>query len=348
MSPARLSTQSLLRVSGPFAPRPRWFQSPLSRALATSSRYQQASVAAGIRVDHAESNDNRTVAAMGRTKSGKALKVRKYPTFTRLEDERLYRKQHLAAAYRIFASRGFDEGVAGHISVRDPILTDHFWLNPLSAHFSLIRVSDLILVNEEGEVVEGDQPINAAAFAIHSAIHKRRPDVDAACHAHSVHGKAFSAFGRELDMITQDSIRFYKSHGVYNQFGGVVLASEEGERIADAVGTILLHSLKHHTVQLLNTSTGDGKAAILQNHGILTVGKTVDEAAFWFLSLDKTCQAQLLVDAASAGSGHKPKIIPDSEAAETYKNVGTPEKGWLAFQSYYDEVLAKTGGDFLK
>ncbi|KAH6862802.1 hypothetical protein J4E82_007703 [Alternaria postmessia] len=328
MSPARLSTQSLLRVSGPFAPRPRWFQSPLSRALATSSRYQQASVATGIRVDHAESNDNRTVAAMGRTKSGKALKVRKYPTFTRLEDERLYRKQHLAAAYRIFASRGFDEGVAGHISVRDPILTDHFWLNPLSAHFSLIRVSDLILVNEEGEVVEGDQPINAAAFAIHSAIHKRRPDVDAACHAHSVHGKAFSAFGRELDMITQDSIRFYKSHGVYNQFGGVVLASEEGERIADALG--------------------DGKAAILQNHGILTVGKTVDEAAFWFLSLDKTCQAQLLVDAASAGSGHKPKIIPDSEAAETYKNVGTPEKGWLAFQSYYDEVLAKTGGDFLQ
>jgi ribulose-5-phosphate 4-epimerase/fuculose-1-phosphate aldolase len=328
MSPVRLSTQSLLRVSGPFAPRPRWFQSPLSRALATSSRYQQASVATGIRVDHAESNDNRTVAAMGRTKSGKALKVRKYPTFTRLEDERLYRKQHLAAAYRIFASRGFDEGVAGHISVRDPILTDHFWLNPLSAHFSLIRVSDLILVNEEGEVVEGDQPINAAAFAIHSAIHKRRPDVDAACHAHSVHGKAFSAFGRELDMITQDSIRFYKSHGVYNQFGGVVLASEEGERIADALG--------------------DGKAAILQNHGILTVGKTVDEAAFWFLSLDKTCQAQLLVDAASAGSGHKPKIIPDSEAAETYKNVGTPEKGWLAFQSYYDEVLAKTGGDFLQ
>ncbi|OAG17282.1 class II aldolase/adducin domain-containing protein [Alternaria alternata] len=328
MSPARLSTQSLLRVSGPFAPRPRWFQSPLSRALATSSKYQQASVATGIRVDHAESNDNRTVAAMGRTKSGIALKVRKYPTFTRLEDERLYRKQHLAAAYRIFASRGFDEGVAGHISVRDPILTDHFWLNPLSAHFSLIRVSDLILVNEEGEVAEGDQPINAAAFAIHSAIHKRRPDVDAACHAHSVHGKAFSAFGRELDMITQDSIRFYKSHGVYNQFGGVVLASEEGERIADALG--------------------DGKAAILQNHGILTVGKTVDEAAFWFLSLDKTCQAQLLVDAASAGSGHKPKIIPDSEAAETYKNVGTPEKGWLAFQSYYDEVLAKTGGDFLQ
>jgi len=67
-----------------------------------------------------------------------------------------------------FADRGFDEGVAGHISVRDPIETDHFWLNPLSQHFSLICVSDLILVNEDGDVVIGDEPINAAAFAIHS------------------------------------------------------------------------------------------------------------------------------------------------------------------------------------
>jgi hypothetical protein len=63
---------------------------------------------------------------MGRTTSGRALNVRRYPTFERKEDERLYRKQHLAAAYRVFADRGFDEGVAGHISVRDPVLEDHF------------------------------------------------------------------------------------------------------------------------------------------------------------------------------------------------------------------------------
>ena len=68
------------------------------------------------------------VQSSGKTKSGKLLKIRQYPTFTNLEDERLYRKQHLAAAFRVFADRGFDEGVAGHISVRDPILTDHFCL----------------------------------------------------------------------------------------------------------------------------------------------------------------------------------------------------------------------------
>lgn len=135
-------------------------------------------------VTKGDSNDNASRGVMGKTTSGKTLKIRRYPDFNSLEEERLYRKQHLAAAYRVFADRGFDEGVAGHISVRDPILTDHFWLNPLSKHFSQICVSDLILVNEDGDVVIGDEPINAAAFAIHSEIHKARPDVHAACHAH--------------------------------------------------------------------------------------------------------------------------------------------------------------------
>ncbi|KAL2064901.1 hypothetical protein VTL71DRAFT_4041 [Oculimacula yallundae] len=275
-----------------------------------------------------ESSGNANVGALGKTVSGKKLKIRSYPKFEDLEEERLYRKQHLAAAFRVFAERGFDEGVAGHISVRDPILTDHFWLNPLSQHFSQICVSDLILVNEDGDVVIGDEPINAAAFAIHSEIHKARPDVHAACHAHSVYGKAFSVFGRPLDMITQDSLRFYNSHSVYDNFGGIVLSSDEGVQIAARLGT--------------------GKACILQNHGLLTVGQSVDEAAFWFMSLDKTCHAQLLVDAASNGSGHKKIFIGEEEAKFTYQQVGTSEKGWLAFQGYYDEILAKTGGSFLK
>lgn len=169
-------------------------------------------------------------------------------------------------------------------------------------HFSQISVSDLILVDEDGAVVIGDQPINAAAFAIHSEIHKARPDVHAACHAHSVYGKAFSVFGRELDMITQDSLRFYKNHAVYPQFGGVVLDREEGKRIASHLG--------------------DGKAIILQNHGLLTVGETIDAAAFWFLSLDKTCHAQLLADAAEKGSGHAKTFIDDEEASYSYSQVG--------------------------
>lgn len=163
---------------------------------------------------------------------------------------------------------------------------------------------------------------------LYCTVHKARPDVHAACHAHSVYGKAFSVFGRELDMITQDSLRFFRSHSVYDNFGGIVLDCEEGIRIAKCLG--------------------DGKACILQNHGLLTVGKSVDEAAFWFMSLDKTCHAQLLVDAAASGSGHKKILIGEDEAKYTYNQVGTPEKGWLAFQGYYDEILAKTNGSFLR
>lgn len=90
-----------------------------------------------------ETNGNATVGALGKTKSGKPLKIRSYPKFDSLEEERLYRKQHLAAAYRIFADRGFDEGVAGHISVRDPILKDHFCTSfcPMPHSLQVLTVS---------------------------------------------------------------------------------------------------------------------------------------------------------------------------------------------------------------
>jgi len=130
-------------------------------------------------------------------------------------------------------------------------------------------------------------------------------------------------------MITQDSIRFYKSHSVYTEFGGIVLDREEGIRIARTLG--------------------NGKACILQNHGLLTVGQSVDEAAFWFMSLERTCHAQLLVDAAANGNPlNVKKFIGEEEAAFTYEQVGGPMKGWLSFQGYYDEMLAKTNGAFLK
>lgn len=82
------------------------------------------------------------VQAMGKTKDGRNLKIRKYPQFSTLEEERLYRKQHLAAAFRVFADRGYDEGVAGHISVRDPILTDHFCKRKTSYRPILLAIID--------------------------------------------------------------------------------------------------------------------------------------------------------------------------------------------------------------
>ena len=90
------------------------------------------------------------------------------PKFATVEEERRHRKERLAASFRLFARFGYDEGVAGHITARDPEHADHFWVNPFGMHFSLIRASDLILVNHQGDVVQGQHPVNRAAFAIHS------------------------------------------------------------------------------------------------------------------------------------------------------------------------------------
>jgi len=236
------------------------------------------------------------------------------PVFERVEDERLHRKQRLAAAFRLFGRFGFSEGIAGHITARDPEFTDHFWVNPLGVYFGHIRVSDLILVNKDGEVVKGDAQVNQAAFAIHSQIHEARPDVVAAAHAHSIYGKAWSSLGRLLDPLTQDSCAFYEDHALLEDYTGVVLDTSEGKRLAEALG--------------------ETKAIILRNHGILTVGHTVDEAAFWYISLERSCQAQLLAQAAG-----RPNIIKHETARLTHSQVGAPKSGWFSFQPLYDRIV---------
>lgn len=236
------------------------------------------------------------------------------PTFANVEDERLHRKQRLAAGFRLFGRYGFDEGVAGHITARDPERLDHFWVNPFGMNFKHIRVSDLILVNDDGEVVEGDRGVNAAAFAIHSQVHAARPDVVAAAHSHSIYGKSWSTLGRLLDPLTQDACAFYEDHALFDDYTGVVLDLEEGKRIAHAVG--------------------DGKAVILRNHGLLTVGHSVDEAVWWFVTMERTCQAQLLAEAAGT-----PIKISDEAARHTAGQVGSHVAGWFSFSPLYDWIV---------
>lgn len=236
------------------------------------------------------------------------------PKFERVEDERRHRQERLAAAFRLFARYGFDEGVAGHITVRDPEFPDCFWVNPLGMYFGHIRVSDLLLVNHQGEVVKGNRPVNQAAFAIHSQIHSARPDVNAAAHAHSLYGKTWSTLGRILDPLTQDSCAFYEDHALFDDYTGVVLNLDEGKRIG--------------------VTLGEKKAVILRNHGLLTVGHSVDEAAWWFITMDRCCQSQLLAEAAG-----KPILIDHDTARLTYNLIGSHQLGWFSFQSLYEMIV---------
>lgn len=232
------------------------------------------------------------------------------------ELEREHRKRRVAAGYRMLARFGLDEGIAGHITCRDPERTDHFWTAPFGAWFGAVRASDLILVNDVGEVVEGRGPLNLAAFAIHSAIHRARPDVVGAVHAHGLNGKAFATLGRPLAPLTQDACAFYGSHGVFEDFTGVVLDPDEGKRIAACLG--------------------EGKALILANHGHLTVGETVDSALFWFLTMERSCQAELLARAAG-----EPREIPAATARLTHEQVGREDVGWFAFQPIWQRLVTE-------
>jgi ribulose-5-phosphate 4-epimerase/fuculose-1-phosphate aldolase len=111
----------------------------------------------------------------------------------------------------------------------------------------------LILVNEAGKPLTPTKghKLNKAGFMIHSVLHKRRPDVNAAVHTHSRYGRAWSVFGRPVEMLNQDCCYFYNDLSVYEGFGGVVQGQEEGENIARALGPVK-------------------KNVILQNHGYVS------------------------------------------------------------------------------
>ena len=248
------------------------------------------------------------------------------PTFPNFASHRHWALNHMAAAFRHWSRSGYVEGMSGHISIRDPEYPHAFWTNPLAVHFGLLKASDMVLLSDSpedgGKVLAGNRsrPANAAGWLIHAALHRKRRDVNAACHAHTHYGKAWSAFGRRLEMINQgkllgrcigkglimllDVCNFYgDAQAVYEQYGGVVLgeAALEGERIAEALGP-------------------KGKGALLSNHGLLTVGDTVDEAAFLFTSMEIACGVQLEVEKA----GLPKKIIGDEEAEFNFRMASHP------------------------
>ena len=238
------------------------------------------------------------------------------PQPVNVDDIRQDRKNKLAASLRLFGKFGFDEGVAGHITVRDPERKDHFWVNPMARSFKQVTVSELLLVSHTGEVVEGQGLLNGAAFTIHSQIHMANPNVTAAAHSHSLYGKAFSTLGKLLDPLTQDSCAFYEDHVLFDNFTGVILDNSEGELIAAALG--------------------NSKAAILQNHGLLTVGETIEAAAWWFITMERSCQAQLMAEAAGT-----PKLIRHDVALLTREVVGNALSGQFSFQPLYDVIVAE-------
>ena len=192
----------------------------------------------------------------------------------------------------------------------------------MAVHFADVKVSNLILADHEGTVVEGDYAINRAGFVLHAAVHEAHPDIVAMCHAHTVYGTAFASLGQEILPITQDAAAFFEDHVVIREEAGqVAVEAKAGHKVADAFAGV--------------------KAAIHQNHGLLTASRhSIEAAAFWFIALERCCQQQLMISA----TGITPTLVTPERARYSREHVGSEYIGWLHFQAIW-ENLVKTQPD---
>jgi ribulose-5-phosphate 4-epimerase/fuculose-1-phosphate aldolase len=184
-------------------------------------------------------------------------------------------KRTLAAAFRIIARRKMDDGIAGHISCRVPGTHDQFWVNPLGLFFEEVTADDLLVVDFNGNILEGDRPYNQAAFAIHATLHDQRHDVQAICHTHPPKGTAFASLGRHIKVLDQTACSFYQDHALVREYEGVVASKDQAKTLARGIG--------------------QSRVAVLQNHGLITLGQSIEQATIDMLDLERTCELNLAV-----------------------------------------------------
>ncbi|WP_136246882.1 class II aldolase/adducin family protein [Halomonas borealis] len=216
-------------------------------------------------------------------------------------------RDDLAAAYRLIALDGMDDGISTHISARLP--GERFLLNALGLRFEEVRADNLVTVDACGEIL--DDPtglgINPAGFTIHSALHDARPEVECVLHTHTVAGVALSCLEEGLLPLNQWALQF---HGrlAYHDYEGISLDLDERDRLAADLGP---HS-----------------AMVLRQHGLLTCGRSIGEAFLRMRDLERSCQAQL----AAQATGH-PLRQPSPTMAE---HVARQYDAWNASEHGID------------
>lgn len=224
--------------------------------------------------------------------------------------ERSCRREDLARAYRLFGALRYGDLGDGHISIRDPERTDHFWLLRYGVSFHTAAAADTVLVAPGGSTVDDPEigavpaPINVSAYHIHHPIHEARPDVAAAAHVHTPWGTAFSTERRLIEPINQEATQFFETHSLFDDEEVQVLSTEGGKRIAVALG--------------------DKRSIILANHGLLTTGRSVADAVGWLVTMERVCEVHLkAVDAVR---------LSDEAARIARANLVTESLGWQTFQ----------------
>lgn len=180
----------------------------------------------------------------------------------------------LAACYQLTDLYGMSDLASTHISVMLPGPAHHFLVNPLGVLFDEMRACDLLKVDMQGRVIDGDAALlNPAGFVIHSAIHMAQSNVVCVMHSHTRANNAIAMQAAGLRPLSQKACVMLDFVG-YHDYEGAALDEDERERLVRDLGP-------------------EGRVLILRNHGALTVGRTVGEAFCWMLRLETACKYQI-------------------------------------------------------
>ena len=234
--------------------------------------------------------------------------VEPYGTARSIEDERAHRRRMCALGYRIFGAMRWGQLGDGHVSARDPERTDHFWLLDWGVPFSEATVGDLVLVGPGGDVKNADGvstgAVNTAGYNIHAPVLAARPEVVSAAHTHTQFGTPWSANVEPFRAISQEACAFVFDQAMFDDEEVEVLSVDGGKRIAAALG--------------------EAKMVVLRNHGLLTVGDTVEAAVGWFVMAERVAEVHVKAPAARA--------ISDESARVAATTLSPEHAGWRVFQ----------------
>ena len=189
--------------------------------------------------------------------------------------ERLELQRDLAAAFRWAARLNMNEAVSNHFSACLPNSNDSFYVNRAGIHFSRVKVSDLVLVEQSNieQIKKNPSLVDPTAINIHSEIHKKVPHVKCILHVHSKYATTLSTLkDPTLKPVDQNTMRFYNRVAIFNDFGGLGF-EEESNKMAAAIG--------------------NNRSMLLANHGILTVGETVAQAFDELYYFEKACETYI-------------------------------------------------------
>mgnify|MGYP003326437509 CR=1 FL=1 len=221
--------------------------------------------------------------------------------------ERLEILNDLAAVFRWTAKLNMHEGIANHLSVCLPGSNGSFYVNGTGQHFSNIKASDLVLIEENKfeEMKNKPEVVDPTAINIHGAIHKKVPHAKCILHVHSKYATALAALeDPTLPPIDQNTMRFFNRVGVYRDFGGMGF-EEESEKMASKIG--------------------NKKVLLMSNHGVLTTGQTVAEAFDELYYFERACETYIT----ALSTQKKLKIVSDEVAEKTaqeWENFSTDAK----------------------